>query len=512
MFQMILERLDHIVERQNVGENQRKTLFHDLNEVKSALGVLAAGSPSLEKPTDSPLDRVDTPSDGVREKGKEDGIFGEGSGVHVQKGTLRCLTALVQRVGEIAAVVNGIEVTLGTADSGKEAAAVRKGKMRAFTSPDVASNTPSAGDRLVHGDGSSAENGIDVDALDADEVIPAVSNELSRSDLPQRRLLSTPAEGTTSPFDSRRQSGARIKGRSVMERLDSQQGIIMDIAEWMEKMKDPHADLSAAPQTSTPSEGGDAKVGENEHQGVYSVVHLSLHWASITCRLRAYMALPGVFQLASALILPSIPLDTIIVLIIALLELVASSRPSPYRTSTVPPPGHIYSYSSTPSRPAPVGSLPRGGTIQIHIDDPPAVTSATLHPTDALNGVFVSADAPLGINDKVELDELQNARQPQGPVVRLFATGNAGVQLLDLAKTIAQAGSGAAIRSLDTEGGVSGMDLDVFESRPNVQGSSSDSDRESSKRSDSSRTLGTYGSVTSYFANLTHVFLVICSF
>ncbi|KJA25601.1 hypothetical protein HYPSUDRAFT_37645 [Hypholoma sublateritium FD-334 SS-4] len=439
MFQMILERLDHIVERQNVGENQRKTLFHDLNDVKSALGVLAAGSPSLEKPPGNPLDRVDTTSDGARGKVKVDGESGEGGGVLVQKGTLRCLTALAQRVSEIAAVVNGIQDTLGAVDNVKGVSAVRKGKMRAFTSPDVALNIPNVGDRIVHGDGSSAENGIDVDALDADEVTSAVGTE-PMNDLPQRSLSSTLAERSTSPSDSRRQSGTRIKGRSVMERLDSQQSIIMDIAEWMEKMKDPHADLGGVPQTSTHSEGdakdseGDAKVAENNHQFV-------------------------------------------------------SSRSSPHRTSAVPPPGCIYSHSSTPSRPGPAGSLSKGGTIQIHIEDHPAATSAALKPTDALDGVFVPVIAPLGVDNKTESDGLHDARQSQGPVVRLFATGNAGVQLLDFAKSIAQAGSGAAIRSLDTEGGVDSMDLDVFESRPNVLGSNSDSDRESSKRSDSSRTL-----------------------
>ena len=190
------------------------------------------------------------------------------------------------------------------------------------------------------------------------------------------------------------------------------------------------------------------------------------------------------------------------VLIVFLLKLVASSKPSPYRTSMAPPPGRIYSHNSTPSRPGSIGSLSQGGTIQIHIDDHPAVASAAHKPSNSLDDAFL----------KPQSDGLPIAGQPHGPVVRLFATGSAGVQLLDLAKTIAQAGSGATIRNLDANGAVDGMDLDVFESRPNLQGNNSDSDRESSKRSDSSKTLGTYHLVMSYFVNLTHRFLTIRSF
>ena len=290
MFQMILERLDHIIERQNVAELQRKTLFHDVNEVKSALGVLAAGSPSQEKPTD----RI---SDGAYEKGKEDENSEEGNAVNVQKGTLRCLTAFVQRVSEIAAVVNGIEDTVGPVDATKERSALRKGKMRAFASSDVAFDTPSAGDSLVRGDGSSAENGIDVDALDEDEDIPVISTGPSQNEIPRRRS-SIRAGLHISPVDSRRRSVARIKGRSVMERLDSQQSIIMDIAEWMEKMKDPHADLSADPQTTTRPEERGANVGESQPQGAYFVFRGSFNvtLGAYPCRPGAYIDVPGTFS------------------------------------------------------------------------------------------------------------------------------------------------------------------------------------------------------------------------
>ncbi len=193
--------------------------------------------------------------------------------------------------------MNGIEDTLGPVDVAKGGPALRKGKMRAFASSDVAFDTSSGADSLVRGDGSSAENRIDVDALDEDEDSPVVSVGPSRNGLPQRRS-STRTGLHISPVDSRRRSVARIKGRSVMERLDSQQSIIMDIAEWMEKMKDPHADLSADPHTSTCPEERDTNIGESQPQGAYFVFRgpIIIILGAYPCRPGAYIDVPEAFS------------------------------------------------------------------------------------------------------------------------------------------------------------------------------------------------------------------------
>lgn len=395
----------------------------------------------------------------AKEINKNEDRAGKDNAAGMQNKTIQYLTVLTQRIGDIGHSVTGIKGALGIEDRTSDRASQQRGKSRSF---DEVPSTSADGSGLLGRNGSSAGTVIDVDALDGDNGVHSVTPE----------AMVKPGLRGWAPgrAKSTKASGPGVKGRSIMERLDANEGILMNIAEWFENMHDPHADLSSNTEptadrnTALPAEGSqELVVGQGMLSlsvSIFSFYGRLINWAPILLLL-PYSAIfsPTSFHL---FILGYDRTDHHL-----LRPLVASSDPQQHQLTMVASPHHIdapdlaslsshtsafsHHRSQPDTRHTPyddhtlphasssnVSSSSQKGTAHIPINDPAAISPSLKNVTGPPSSVEV--DMSMVVDDKLPVaDMMNNSKEDEGRNVRPQAGGDAGTTEVDKARNTIQA-------------------------------------------------------------------------
>ncbi|KAF9477947.1 hypothetical protein BDN70DRAFT_880559 [Pholiota conissans] len=379
IFHAIMNRLDHIAERENVTQAKLEALrISSISVEQERRSTLQLAMEETERKQQERQQDADEKS---KKAEKERVDLADG-----QQRILRYLALLAQHVGEIKR----------TAMETREVLGINSDAAQALT------------------ENVSVETRLDVEMPDVNEEAFAAVLQSSR---PGLRGWEPQSKDQSCEYVRGLDSDQQSKGRSVLERLQKMEEMQIVMTEWWEKMKESERLRLEAQKVD----------GE------------------VQCESGAETVIP---PLSSTRITTS-----------------PSARSHENEQATLqqaqPP-----SLSTSAS----VNTLSSRDSIEIEIADPPPVSSTS---TSTLFDARGGSEPTLTVTDARTRHAhiVLNENGASGPVVTIYATGNAGLQLLELAKKVVENErlSNETVTSKGVEKGPETMEVDVFDSRPNLQ-------------------------------------------